>query len=80
MFFVGFDYILNELVSDHIALVEPDNLNIVDILEDLHRVDETASPAVGPVDLGRVFHKNKAPFEAGFGPANDDYESSAITT
>lgn len=28
----------------------------------------------------RVFHKNKAPFEAGFGPANDDYESSAITT
>ena len=23
---------------------------------------------------------NKAPFEAGFEPANDDYESSAITT
>ena len=28
----------------------------------------------------RVFHKIKAPFEAGFEPAKDDYESSAITT
>ncbi len=28
----------------------------------------------------RVFNKIKAPFEAGFGPANDDYESSAVTT
>ena len=62
MFFVGFDYILNELVSDHIALVEPDNLNIVDIFENLHRVDETASPAVRQVDLGDI--------------ARDDHSSS----
>lgn len=43
MFFVGFDYILNELMSDHITLVEPDYLNIVDILENLYGVDKTAA-------------------------------------
>ena len=46
MFFVGFDYILNELMSDHITLVEPDYLNIVDILENLYGVDKTAAPAL----------------------------------
>ena len=64
MFFVGFDYILNELMSDHITLVEPDYLNIVDILENLYGVDKTAAPAVGQVYLGYIARDHHLRVEA----------------
>src|SRR5579862_5453775 len=64
MLIVGADYPLNQVVANHIALIEVNKSKTLNVLQDVDGFEQAAAPRVGQIDLGNVAGNDSLGIEA----------------